>query len=146
MNEDYNGNARHWGCRHVRDQVNQLWAKCGDGSAIATTFGDRIDLYLGCFYQKDVSGRAETLVHESRHRGGKPHNATFPAGSVFGAGKGGADSDWGYEGAWMFGALYLWWFYADGRRSTTALKNAAKQRANVVIDNAFATHPGFTVA
>ena len=146
MNEDYNGDALHWGCRYVRDQVNQLWAKCGDGSAIATTFGDRIELYLGCFYQKDVSGRAETLVHESRHRGGKPHNATFPAGSVFGAGKGGADSDWGYEGAWMFGALYLWWFYADGRRSTTALKNAAKQRANVVIDNAFATHPGFTVA
>ena len=56
------------------------------------------------------------------------------------------DSSWGYEGAWMYGALYLWWFYADGRRTTTALRRAARQRANLVIDNAFATHPGFTIA
>ena len=91
-------------------------------------------------------GRAETLLHEARHRGGKSHDATFPAGSVFGEGKSGADSTWGYEGAWMYGALYLWWFYADGRRTTTALRQAARQRANLVIDNAFATHPGFTIA
>jgi len=146
MNEDYQSDALHWACRYVREQVNQLWAKCGDGTAVATTFDDRIELYLGCFYNKDVPGRAETLVHESRHRGGKPHNAKFPKGSVFGEGKDGADSDWDYEGAWMFGALYLWWFYADGRRTTTALRNAAKQRANLVIDNAFAKHPGFSIS
>ncbi|MFF7993283.1 hypothetical protein ACFZDG_26230 [Kitasatospora xanthocidica] len=87
LNEDYNGNALHWARRYVREQVNQLWGACGDGSAIATTFGDRIELYSGCFYKKDVPGRAETLVHEARHRGGKPHNAKFPAGSTFGAGR-----------------------------------------------------------
>ncbi|WP_330286786.1 hypothetical protein [Streptomyces sp. NBC_00576] len=144
-NEDYNSNALHWACRYVREQINELWARCGDGSAVATTFSDRIELYSLCFYTKDVSGRAETLVHEARHRGGKPHNAKFPAGSTFGAGKNGADANWDYEGAWMYGALYLWWFYADGRRTTTALREAAKQRGNVVIDNAFATHPGFTI-
>jgi hypothetical protein len=46
----------------------------------------------------------------------------------------------------MYGALYLWWFYADGRRTTWALRQAARQRANLVIDNAFATHPGFTIS
>jgi phosphatidylserine/phosphatidylglycerophosphate/cardiolipin synthase-like enzyme len=57
----------------------------------------------------------------------------------------GADSSWGYQGAWMYGALYLWWFYAAGARTTPALKQAAKQRGNVVIDNAFAVHPGFNI-
>ena len=90
-NEDWNGNALHWACSYVRVQVNELWAKFGDGSFIAYTFGDRIELYLGCFYKKDVPGRAETLVHESRHRGGKPHDAKFPKGSTFGEGKDGAD-------------------------------------------------------
>lgn len=105
----------------------------------------RVELYLGFFYTKDVPGRAETLVHESRHIGGKPHDANFPRGSTFGAGKSGADSSWGYQGAWMYGALYLWWFYAAGARTTPALKQAAKQRGNVVIDNAFAVHPGFNI-
>ena len=78
---------------------------------------DRIELYLGFFYSKDCPGRAETLIHESRHMGGKSHNANFPAGSVFGAGKSGADSSWGYEGAWMYGALYLWCLMPmDGER------------------------------
>jgi hypothetical protein len=90
--------------------------------------------------------RASTLVHESRHLGGKGHNANFPKGSIYGEGKSGADSSWGYEGAWMFEVLYLWWFYADGRRTTQALKDRAKQEANLYIDNAFATHPGFTIS
>jgi hypothetical protein len=46
----------------------------------------------------------------------------------------------------MFGALYLWWFYADGRRTTNALRQAAKQRGNLIINNAFATHPGFNIS
>jgi len=105
----------------------------------------RLELYLGYFYNEDVVSRAGTLVHESRHVGGKPHNANFPRGSVFGAGKSGADSDWGYQGAWMYDALYLWWFYAAGTRTTPAIQQAAKQRGNLIIDNAFATHPGFNI-
>jgi hypothetical protein len=85
------------------------------------------------------------LIHESRHQGGKPHDANFPSGSVFGSGKSGADSSWDYEGAWMYGALYLWWYYAEGARTTSALRERARQRGNLVIDNAFATHPGFSI-
>lgn len=105
----------------------------------------RLELYLGFFYSEDVVTRAGTLVHESRHVGGKPHDATFPRGSVFGAGKSGADSSWDYQGAWMYDALYLWWFHVDGTRTTPALLASAKQRGNVIIDNAFATHPGFNI-
>lgn len=151
-NEQWNNNILHWGRRYVRNQIDDLRAKCGDGSAIATAFsgflgiGRRVELYLGCFYSSNVPARAETLIHEARHMGGKSHNAKFPAWSAYGPGKSGADSSWGYSGAWMYGALYLWWFYADGRRTTTALRQSARQRANFVIDNAFATHPGFTIA
>jgi len=145
-NDDYSGAMLNWGRRFVRDQIGDLRSKCGDGSAIAAAFGgDLVEVYLGFFYSKDVPGRAETLIHEARHLDGKGHNANFPAGSVFGAGQSGADSTWGYEGAWMYGALYLWWFYAAGTRTTSALRERARQRGNLVIDNAFATHPGFNI-
>lgn len=145
-NDDYSGPILNWARRYVRDQIDDLRSKCGDGSAIARSFGNgTVELYLGFWYDKDVPGRVETLVHESRHEGGKPHNANFPAGSVFGAGKSGADSTWGYNGAWMYGALYLWWYYAQGARTTSALRERARQRGNLVIDNAFATHPGFNI-
>ena len=113
--------------------------------------GQNVTLTLWFFYPLDGSGnpdvvsRAGTLIHEARHIGNKPHNAQFPAGSVFGAGKDGADSSWDYEGAWMFDALYLWWFYAAGTRTSVAMRQAAKQRANVILMNAFATSPGFVV-
>ncbi len=150
LNESWSSPILNWARRYVRTNIDDLRSKCGDGSAIARSYSglfvnDRVELYLGFFYSKDVPGRAETLVHEARHQGGKPHNATFPSGSVFGAGKDGADSSWAYNGAWMYGALYLWWFYAAGARTTTAMKQRARQRGNLVIDNAFATHPGYSI-
>jgi hypothetical protein len=145
QNDDYSGACLNWARRYVRDQIDNSRSKCGDATAIARSFGGGlVELYLGCWYNKDVPGRVETLVHESRHEGGKPHSANFPTGSVFGTGSG-ADSTWGYEGAWMYGALYLWWYYAQGARTTSALRERARQRGNVVIDNAFATHPGFNI-
>jgi hypothetical protein len=149
-NVEWTNNILHWGRRYVTDLINDLRPYCGDGSANARAwdywiFGTDIDLYLGFFYGLDVPGRAGTLIHECRHLGGKGHDANFPAGSAFPAGRSGADSSWNYRGAWMFDALYLWWFYADGRRTTRALREAAKQRAQMIIDNAFATHPGFTI-
>ena len=45
----------------------------------------------------------------------------------------------------MYSALYLWWFYAAGARTTSAMKQRARQRGNLVIDNAFATHPGYSI-
>ncbi|MBW7476962.1 hypothetical protein K0T92_19780 [Paenibacillus oenotherae] len=149
-NESWDAPILNWGRRYVRNNIDDLRSLCGDGSAIARAYSgifvdDRVEVYLGFFYSKDVPGRAETLIHEARHMGGKSHNANFPAGSVFGGGKSGADSSWGYEGAWMYGALYLWWFYAAGARTTSAMKQRARQRGNLVIDNAFATHPGFSI-
>jgi hypothetical protein len=147
LNDNYDApqNILQWGRRFVREKIDDLRSMCGDGSAIAATFGsDRTELYLGFFYTKDVPGRAETLCHEARHYD-KPHNANFPAGSIFGAGKSGADSNWDYQGAWTFGAGYLWWFFAAGARTTSALRERARQRGNLVIDNAFATHPGFNI-
>jgi hypothetical protein len=150
-NEQWSNNILHWGRRYVRNQLDDLRSKCGDGSAFATAWhgffvDDRVELYMGFWYTLNVAGRAGTLVHESRHIGGKSHNANFPSGSAYGAGSSGADSSWGYKGAWMYDTLYLWWFYADGRRSTNALRQSAKQRANFMIDNAFATHPGFNIS
>lgn len=111
--------------------------------------GQNITLTLQFFYpagggNPDVISRAGTLIHEARHVGNKPHDADFPAGSVYGSG-GGADSSWGYEGAWMYNALYLWWFYAAGTRTNLAMRQAAKQRANTILANAFAATPGFVV-
>jgi hypothetical protein len=145
-NDQYTNNCLHWARRYTWNQIDSLRSHCGDGSAVASASGDRVKLYLGYWYNQDVVVRASTLVHEARHLGGKSHNAKFPEGSIYGAGSSGADSSWGYEGAWMYEVLYLWWFYADGRRTTAALKERARQEANLYIDNAFATHPGFTIA
>ena len=149
-NDSWSSPILNWARRYVRNNSDDLRSKCGDGSATATSFSgifvdDRIELYLGFFYSEDVPSRAGTLIHESRHQGGKGHNANFPAGSVFGAGKSGADSDWNYQGAWMYDALYLWWFFAAGARTTSAMRQRARQRGNLIIDNAFATHPGFNI-
>ncbi len=144
QNDAYTGACLNWARRYVREHIDDLRSKCGDGTAIASYSGGTVELYLGFFYSKNAPGRAETLLHESRH-GARSHDAKFPAGSTFGAGKGGADSSWDYNGAWMYGALYLWWYYAQGARTTSALRQLARQRANVVIDGAFATHPGFSI-
>jgi len=112
--------------------------------------GQSITLKMPFFYPangglSDVASRAGTLVHEARHIGNKPHNAQFPAGSIFGQGNDGADSHWGYGGAWTYDALYLWWFAARGTRTTIAMRQAARQRANVILSNAFETPTGLQV-
>ena len=142
-------NILQWGRRYLREEVDDLESKCGDGSAIARSFtgwfvNDRVELYLGFFYTYTVVDRAADLLHEARHQDGKGHNADLPAGSVYGTG-GNADSNWDYQGAWTFHAGYLWWFYAAAVRTTSAMKERARQSANVIIDNAFAEHPGFSV-
>jgi hypothetical protein len=145
-NDDYGNNCLHWARRYCWNQIDSLKSFCGDGTAVASASGSNVDLFLGYWYGQSMPVRASTLLHEARHLGGKSHNANFPDGSVFGAGESGADSSWDYKGAWMYEVLYLWWFYADGRRTTTALKELARQEANVYIDNAFATHPGISIA
>lgn len=149
-NESWDSSILNWGRRYVRNNIDDLISKCGDGSAIASSItgccvDDRVELYLLFFYEATVVVRASTLIHEARHQGGKSHNAGFPKGSVYGEGGSGADSSWGYEGAWMYEALYLWWFYAAGTRTTSAMRERARQEGNLIIDHAFATHPGYNI-
>jgi hypothetical protein len=144
-NDEYSNNCLHWARRYTWNQIDSLRSRCGDGSLIGEAGGSNVDLFLGFWYEYNAVSRAAILLHEARHLGGKSHNAQFPAGSVYGEGEDGADSTWDYEGAWMYETLYLWWFYADGRRTTQALRDRARQEGNVNIDNAFATHPGFSI-
>jgi len=138
-------NILQWGRRFVRESIDDLRAKCGDGSADASESGGTVELYLGFFFNLPVPERTSALCHEARHVGGKPHNANFPAGSIFGAGMSGADSSWDYQGAWTFDAGYAAWYGIEGARTTSALKTLGRQIANKVLNNAFATHPGFNV-
>jgi hypothetical protein len=144
-NDEYSNNCLHWARRYSWNQIDSLRSRCGDGTLIGEAGGSNVDLFLGFWYEYNAVSRAAILLHEARHIGGKPHDARFPAGSVYGEGMSGADSTWGYEGAWMYETLYLWWFYADGRRTTQALRDRARLEGNVNIDNAFATHPGFNI-
>jgi hypothetical protein len=151
--DGYDTDCLHWARRYVRDQMRDVRAGCGDGTAFATTFQTwfivrlhaHVEIYRTFWYSADVVLRAAILLHESRHFGGKPHNANFRPGTVFPAGRPGADSNWQYEGAWMYTALYLWWFWAAGQNTTPALRASARQQGNLIIDNAFTTHPGFNI-
>jgi hypothetical protein len=128
-----------WGRRYVRNNIEDLRPMCGAGPKRVASFGrwfedNRVELYLPFFYDLDVPGRVAALIHEARHMAaGRPHNA------------GRMDSDWEYEGAWMFEACYLWWFSSAGARTTSAMRERARQRGNWIIDSCFARHPGFSI-
>jgi hypothetical protein len=141
-NWDAPQNILQWGRKYVRENIDELRAFCGDGTADASASGDTVELYLGYFYSEDVPERASTLLHEARHLGGKSHNSKFPKGSVYGEGEDGADSDWDFQGAWAFDAAYLAWYGVEGTRTTSALKALARQLANKILNNAFTNHPG----
>ncbi|MBO7939862.1 hypothetical protein ACGGAI_06285 [Streptomyces antibioticus] len=144
-NDAYEATALNWGRRYVRENIRDLRARCGDGTAVAAADGTLVELYLDMWYGQAVPERASTFMHEARHVGGKDHNDKFPAGSVFGAGQPGADSDWNYEGAWMYETLYLWWYFAAGTPITSAMRERARQMGNLYLDNAFASRPPFRI-
>lgn len=158
-NDNWSGDVLHWARSFVRFQMGRsdgVRPVCGDGTFVALTrrstsvFSTSWSFELAkiFFYDTDVVGRAGTLLHEARHRSGKSHNAPFPAGSVFlnpnNPMARNGDSTWAFDGAWKYHAAYLSAFYTDGRRTSVALRRSALQRANIIVDNAFATHPGFT--
>jgi hypothetical protein len=132
------------------DKIPDLRAACGDGNSDAEywyfLWVHHIHLFLGFFYGQSVPERAATLIHECRHgTGGRVYDANFPRGSAMGEGQPGADSSWTFRGAWMFEALYLWWYYADGRNASLPLREHARQTAQFYFDNCFARHPGFVI-
>jgi hypothetical protein len=151
-NDSYDApqNTLQWGRRFVRDNIDDLRAHCGDGSADADSesgpfVDDHVDLYLGFFYGESVVERASTFMHEARHQSGKDHDAKFPKGSIYGEGKDGADSSFEYQGAWAYEVSYLAWFAFAGARTTSAMRELARQIGNRDIDNAFANRPNFSL-
>lgn len=137
QNESYSSNILQWGCRFARGALDELDARCGDGSYDAYTWwgwqDNKTELYLGYFYSEPVAARAGTLVHEARHADGKGHD------------DGNKDSSWGYNGAWRWDVCWLAWFAYAGTRTSAAMKTLATQRANNLINSRFTTHPGFNV-
>jgi hypothetical protein len=142
---DYSGNALRWAYPYTATEAERLEALCfKPGSTpnqwAAWAYGSRIELYIPFFYNADVVSRASTLLHEARHNGGKSHNGG--SGCPRGAS---CDTNWAYEGSNMYQVLYLWWFAVDGTRTTTAIKNMARNRARVVHNTAFNTNPGYNI-
>ena len=136
--ESYDSNILEWGCRFARNNIDELDARCGSGSAFAMTqwgafANDWTQLFLPFFYGQGVSRRAGTLLHESRHADGKGHD------------RGNNDSSWGYNGAWRWHVAWLAWFAFEGQHASAAMRTQATQRANNILNGNFETHPGFNV-
>lgn len=136
--ESYDSNILEWGCRFARNNIDELDARCGSGSAFAMTqwgafANDWTQLFLPFFYDQGVSRRAGTLLHESRHADGKGHD------------RGNNDSSWGYNGAWRWHVAWLAWFAFEGQHTSAAMRTQATQRANNILNGNFETHPGFNV-
>lgn len=142
---DYSGNALRWAYPYTANNIGRLQALCfkpgsTPGEWAGWAYGSRVELYIPYFYSLDVVSRAGSLLHESRHNGGKSHN-----GGTGCPREASCDTNWAYEGANMYQVLYLWWFAVDGTRTTSAIKNMSRNRARTVQNNAFNTNPGFNI-
>lgn len=138
-NESYDMPILWWGGRYARSHIDELDARCGDGSAFATTrrggwFVDEwTRLFLDFFYTQGVPERAGTLVHEARHAdAGKSHTN-------------GQDPDWAYNGAFRFQIAWLAWFMNQCNNTSPAMKIRARQDANNRLATRFAADPGFRI-
>ncbi|MFN0214188.1 MAG: hypothetical protein ACKVT2_08025 [Saprospiraceae bacterium] len=139
---DANGNWLGWFYAYASSQIDELDALCGFGntsgcSTFATNFSgaqdNRTELYWPFFYHNvmSVPSRAATIVHESRHAGGKGHNcSSCPNG-------GSCDTDWAYNGAIRYEVMYCWWLRSNGTGVTTALRQLARARGNTALGNNF---------
>ena len=143
---DRNGPILRWGGSYAWSHIDELDARCGDGTAYAyTRWGPIIDnytnLYLSFFYELSVPERAGTILHEARHADGKGHDA----GSNCLRGRS-CDSSWDYNGANRYQVTWLWWYRAAGVNTTEALKIRARDRGNAILREGFTTDPGFVIS
>lgn len=139
-NESFDMPILWWGGRYARDQIDELDARCGDGTAFASTrtggwFVDEwTRLFLDFFYTEGVPERAGTLVHEARHAdAGKSHDGN------------GQDPDWAHSGANVFQIAWLAWFINQCQNTSPAMKTRARQDANSRLATRFVTDPGFRI-
>ena len=81
LNDSYSSPILNWGRRYVRENIDNLRCFCGDGTGHSgQKAGGLVEVYLGFFYTKDVPGRAETLIHESRSGREKTPRRKLPGG------------------------------------------------------------------
>lgn len=130
-----------WFYAYASDKTDELDAKCDfglpNGCTFATAFtglqDNRTELYWPFYYHNimNVPSRAATIVHESRHAGGKSHNCTSCANG------GSCDTNWAYSGAIYLEVMYLWWVRAAGTGLTPAVRQQAQTRGNVALGNNF---------
>lgn len=150
-NSDY---CLNWAGEFCREEIEDVRFCCESGCAtthhtedLLSTADEYMDLKLDFFYDMSAVERAAVIFHECRHYDGYSHNAHFPSWSdVYGtdADDPQADAGWG-NGAYSYEASYLAEYVAFSLLATQALRVAARFRANWIIDNCFATHPGFTI-
>jgi hypothetical protein len=154
---DYSGSILHWGGNYSMREIDELDARCGDGSKRASTrWGILIDnytrLYLPFFYNENVVERAGTILHEARHADWCGHNGNdgsnnCPSGSgscdeSFESGCSGIGSPSG-RGATGYQAVWLWWFTvdADSITGTSTRKAFARDEANRIFNTMFDVNP-----
>ncbi|MGH8613427.1 MAG: hypothetical protein ACREYF_15780 [Gammaproteobacteria bacterium] len=143
---DREGPILRWGGSYAWSHIDELDARCGDGTSYAyTRWGPIIDnytnLYLPFFYELSVPERAGTILHEARHADGKGHDAgsNCPRGVS-------CDSSWDYNGANRWQVTWLWWYRAAGVNTTEALQIRARDRGNAILRGGFKTDPGFVIS
>jgi hypothetical protein len=153
---DFSGSILHWGGNFSMREMDELDARCGDGTKRAyTTWGvgdNYTELYLPFFYNENVVERAATILHESRHadwcgHSGNDGSNKCSAGSdscdeSFDDGCSGFASPSG-RGATGYQALWLWWFTvdADSITGTSTRKAFARDEANRIFNTMFDINP-----
>lgn len=130
-----------WFYAYASDETDELDALCDFGQPQGCTFAtaftglqdNRTELYWPFYYNTamNVPSRAATIVHESRHAGGKSHNCENCSNG------GSCDTNWGYVGANYLEIMYLWWIRAQGTGLTSAVRQMAQTRGNVLLGNRF---------
>ncbi len=140
---DFGGSILRWGANYAMREIDELDGACANGkyaSDYQGLFDHYTELYPSFFYDASVPERASTIVHESRHAGGKGHgdNGLCSDG-------GSCDPSWGYDGANSWQAQWLWQYATNAVNTTDAMRRRARDRANQIIDGRFGVHPGFHV-
>jgi hypothetical protein len=141
--DDRNGPILRWGGSYARSHIDELDARCGDGTLFGYTqwgVDAYTDLYLPFFYQLSVPERAGTILHESRHADGVSHDAGTNCPRM-----GSCDSSWEYNGANRWQVVWLWDYAFTAVDTNLALRDRARDRGNAILAGGFTTAPGFVI-
>lgn len=156
---DFSGNFLHWGGNYTMRNIDELDARCGNGTtATATTvygWGNNYTQLNARFFTANIVKRAEILIHEARHMDWCDHNGAdgsnvCPQGSncdeSFFDGCSGISSPTGF-GAYAYEVIWLWWFIigSDEIVGTDDRKAMALDLANGYLNNAFDVNPCFNI-